>query len=299
MSHVFLKMMKVFGLVFLCLLGNVGSVQAEKIKVVATFSILADMVKNVAHDNVEVFVLVGDNGDVHEYEPTPQDTVLLNSAQLIFENGLELENWLDKMYAASGSLARRVVVSNGIKVRSMPEDSHEIDPHAWQDIGNGIIYTRNIARALKEIDPFHAEEYEKNAAQYIALLKDMDTWGREELSIIKNRAIVTNHDALGYFADHYDLKVVGAVIPSATTEASDPSAKQMAQLIKVIKANHVRTIFAENVGNVRLAHNLAEQTGVMLVPSIYTDALGDKDSSGSTYVDMMRSNITIFKESLK
>ncbi len=298
--------------VFLVVLQN--NAFAQNVKAVASFSILEDVVKNVGGSYVDVSVLVGADGDAHEYEPTPQDTILLSKANIVFENGLNFEHWMNKLYEASGSKATRIVVSKGVTPRKLEEEGHdeeegvdhedhhdhgEVDPHAWQDVNNVIVYVENVRDGLMVLDPVHSKEYQDNANTYIEKLKSLDLWIKEQTATLKHKTIVTNHDALGYFADRYGFKVVGAVIPSATTEAADPSAKQTAALLNVIKANGVKVVFAENVSNTKLANNLASNAGVVVAPGIYTDALGIEGSGASTYVDMMRSNVNVFLKYLK
>lgn len=275
--------------------------QAGKPKVIATISIIGDVVKNVAKDAVDLIVLVGPDGDAHEYEPVPGDSVNIAKADIIFENGLYLEHWLDKLYAASGSKARRVIVSQGVALRIFEDNPQEVDPHAWQDVTNVIIYTQNVRDALVAFDPAHKDQYTINANNYIQKLQSLNAWIQAQVAFIPvdKRKLVTNHDALGYFARSYGFKIIGAVIPSATTEASDPSAQQTVRLLNIIKANGVHAIFSENMANPKLAQTLSKEAGVQVGPELYTDALGLKGSEGETYLKMMRHNVKIFLEYLK
>jgi len=274
---------------------------AGTIKAMATISILGDVVKNVAGNAVDLTVLVGPDGDAHEYEPTAGDSVRIAQADIIFENGLHLEYWLDKLYNASGSKAKRVVVSHGVKALTMPDNPQETDPHAWQDVTNVILYTQNVRDALESMDPTHKVLYESNADRYIQELQALDAWVKEQVATIPvdNRKLVTNHDALGYFAKAYGFKIIGAVIPSATTEASDPSAKQTVELLNIIRSNGVHAIFSENMANPRLAETLSKEAGVKMGPELYTDALGPAGSEGETYLKMIKHNVEIFEKYLK
>ena len=242
---------------------------ADKTKVIATISIIGDVVKNVAGDAVNLVVLVGPNGDAHEYEPVPADSVNIAKAGIIFENGLHLEHWLDKLYSASGSKAKRVVVSGGVTPRIFEDNPQETDPHAWQDVTNVILYTQNVRDALVAIDPLNKDKYTANANDYIQKLQALDAWVKEQVATIPvdKRKLVTNHDALGYFARRYGFQIIGAVIPSATTEAADPSAKETADLLNIIKANGVRAIFSENMANPKLAQTLSQEAGVQVALS--------------------------------
>jgi len=274
---------------------------AEKINAVATISIIGDVVKNVAGDAVDLVTLVGPNGDAHEYEPIPADSVNISKADIIFENGLHLEHWLDKLYSASGSKAWRIVVSKGVHPRVFEDNPQEVDPHAWQDVTNVILYTQNVRDALMTVDPANKLKYAANAADYISKLRSLDSWVKDQVALIPadKRKLVTNHDALGYFARAYGFKIIGAVIPSATTEAADPSAQQTVQLLGIIKANGVHAIFSENMANPKLAQTLSQEAGVEVGPELYTDALGPVGSDGETYLKMIKYNVGVFQKYLK
>jgi len=304
------------------------------LKAVATFSIIADLVQNVAGEKIELLVLVGRETDSHEYEPTPSDAAKLADAQLIFENGLMFETWLDRLYEASGSRARRVVLSEGINPRSF-EDAHdeeehkqseeghshegdkaadhskeeaadhahehgEFDPHVWQDVRNTIQMVRNIAQALSEADPANADFYAANAQAYIATLEALD---EEIVGLVEQlpedrRRLVTSHEALGYFADRYGFKLVGTVLGTLSAEAREPSAQDIARLAEAIKAEGAKVIFLENVTNPQLVDRVAREAGVAIGPSLYTDALGALGSPGETYIEMMRYNARAIVEAL-
>ena len=294
---------KLLNLIFLVFFIGFGlaPAYADKINVVATISIIGDVVKNVAGDAVNLVVLVGPDGDAHEYEPIPADSVNISKAQVIFENGLHLEHWLDKLYSASGSKAKRTVLFQGVSPRIFRGNPQEVDPHAWQDVTNVILYTQNTCDALVNIDPAHKDLYEFNTKNYIQQLKALDAWVKEQVATIPidKRKLVTNHDALGYFAGHYGFQIIGAVIPSATTEAADPSARETADLLNIIKSNGVHAIFSENMANPKLVQTLSKEAGVQVGPVLYTDALGPIGSEGETYLKMVQYNVKILKEYLK
>jgi len=274
---------------------------ADKIKAIATFSVLGDVVKNVAGDAIDLTVLVGPDRDTHEYEPTPADSVNISHANIIFENGLYFESWLDKLYSASGSKAKRIVTTQGVTPRKMEENLQETDPHAWQDVSNVILYAQNVRDALIAIDSANKDKYTANAKDYIEKLQSLDAWVKAQVTAIPvdKRKLVTNHDALGYFAKTYGFKIIGAVIPSATTEAADPSAKETADLLNIIKSNGVHAIFSENMANPKLAQTLSKEAGVQVGPELYTDALGPVGSEGETYLKMIKYNVEVFQKYLK
>lgn len=281
----------------------------QKMKIVATYSILGDVVKNVAGDKVELTVLVGPDGDAHIFEPTPKESIVLSRADVIFENGLHFEHWIDHLYEASGSKARRVVVTDGMKLIVLAtherindkRSSTDVDPHVWQDVRNMMLITQQVRDSLIAVDTVNAAYYKENARKYLAELNDLENWIRETLKNIpdEKRKLITSHDALGYFAKRYSFEVVGTAIPSATTEAEDPSAAHIAQLLGLVKSSGVKALFAENIHNAKLIEMLSKEAGVVLAPRLYTDALGAAGSDGDTYVRMMRHNVKIIAEYLK
>jgi len=266
--------------------------------VVATFSVLGDLVKIVAGDSVEVVTLVGPDGDAHTFEPTPKDGVSLAEADVIFENGVGFEAWLDKLYSSSKSKAKRVVVSEGLRLRTL-ENEH--DPHLWHDVKNAIHMVGVIRDKLAEADPPNADKYRANAAAYLDRLNTLDAWVVEKVGTLPKakRKLVTSHDTFGYFADRYGFEVVGSGLESVSTEASDPSPAAFAKLVGEIKAAKVPAIFAENVHNPKLMERLAKEAGVKVAPPLFTDALGKPGSEGDTYEKMMRYNVSTIMDALK
>ncbi|MCL4302911.1 MAG: metal ABC transporter substrate-binding protein [Anaerolineae bacterium] len=283
-----------------------ASSTSEKLKVVATFSILGDLVQNVGGDKIELYTLVGPGSDTHTFEPSPSDSVALVEAKLIFENGLGLETWLDKLYTASDSQAKRVAVTEGLEPIAMAEGDHEehgavdehghgeFDPHVWQDVANVIHEVEGIRDALVEADPAGAKTYQANAETYLGQLKELDAWVIAEVEKLPKgrRKLVTSHDTFGYFARRYGFDMVGSGLGS-TTEAGDPSATQLVSLVEEIKGAGVLVIFVENVSNPRLMEQIAAEAGVTLGPALYTDALTEPGSDGDTYIRMMRHNVTV------
>jgi zinc/manganese transport system substrate-binding protein len=275
----------------------------EPLSVVASFSILGDLVRHVGGDTVQVTTLIGPGVDAHTYDPAPADLVALSEADIIFENGLGFEPWLDGFFQSAQPAAARVVVSDGITPREAggdhaehEEESEEhgvYDPHVWHDVANAIVMTENIRDALAAADSANAARYEANAAAYVAKLEALDAAIREQVATLpeERRKLVTSHDTFGYFADAYGFDVVGTVLGSLSTEAADPAARDVAALIAEIEAAGVPAIFAENVANPDLMASIAAEAGVELAPALYTDALGPEGSPGETYTGMMQSNV--------
>ena len=288
----------------------------EPLQVVASFSILGDLVKNVGGEAVAVTTLIGPGVDAHTYDPAPADLVVLTTAEVIFENGLGFEPWLDGFLASTQPQGARVVVTKGITPREAGADAaHEgeehleeedaqehgqFDPHVWHDVANVIVMVGNIRDALVAVDPDRAELYEANAAAYIAELEALDASIRDQVATLpeERRILVTSHDTFGYFADAYGFTVLGTALGSLSTEAGDPSARDIAALVEAIAATGVPAIFAENVANPDLMESIAAEAGVALAPPLYTDALGPPGSPGETYIGMMESNVTTIVDAL-
>jgi zinc/manganese transport system substrate-binding protein len=279
-----------------------SSAFAAPVKVVTSFSILEDVVKNVGGNLVSITNFVPRDGDAHSYQPTTQDVRALSDANIVFLNGLGLEEWFEKLARNAASKAPIVTLSSGLKPQKIGvgEETGEVDPHMWWNLQNTIAYAQKIAVTLQKTDPINSNAYQKNAARYIKTLQNLDAWAKLEVQKIpvKNRVLVSNHDALGYFATRYGLKILGTVIPSGGTER-EASAKETAQLIDNIKANNVRALFTENTVNSKLAQAISSETGVKIAPPLYTDSLGKPGSSGETFVKAFRYNVTTIVNALK
>ncbi len=273
---------------------------AAKLKVVATFSVIGDFVANVGGDKVELSLLVPAGGDAHEFEPAPSDAAHIADAALLFENGVNLESWLDPLYASSRSKAARVIVSDGIALRGGDAPGGR-DPHVWQDVKNAIVMVGNIEQALVKADPPNADVYKANAAAYAARLRALDAEITQSVSALprERRKIVTSHDALGYFGERYGFDIVGEVINGLSTEAGEPSAQEVVKLVDAIKAQGVKAIFPESVTNPKLVERVAVEAGVKVGGELYSDALGEPGSNGATYIDAMRANVKTLLDALK
>jgi zinc/manganese transport system substrate-binding protein len=289
--------------IFIIMLALISSSSlAAPIKVVTSFSILEDLVQNVGGTLVSVTNFVPRNGDAHTYQPTTQDVRALGDAQIVFMNGLGLEGWFEKLAKNAASKAKILTLSSGLKTQkiSVGNETGDTDPHLWWNLQNAIAYTKKIAASLENADAKNSSIYQKNATTYIKTLRSLDSWAKLEVQKISvnNRVLVTNHDALGYFATRYGFKILGTVIPSGGTER-EPSAKEIARLIDAIKANNVRAIFIENTLNPKLANAIASDTGVKIAPPLYTDSLGAIDSSGETFVKAFKYNVNTIVDALK
>ncbi len=258
--------------------------------IITTFSVLADMTQQIAGDTATVTSLVPVNGDAHVFEPTPANGVALVNATVVIELGVGFEPWFADLYAASGSKATQITASTGV-TPLMAGD--ETDPHIWHDVANAIIMAQNIRDGLITAMPNKKETLTANAAAYIAQLEALDNEIQAQIATLPaaQRKLVTSHDTFGYFAARYGFEVVGTGLGSVTTESSDPDAASIVALVNDIKASGVQAIFVENMSNTKVMEQIAQEAGVSIAPALYTDALGEANSSGATYIEMMRYNV--------
>jgi zinc/manganese transport system substrate-binding protein len=273
----------------------------DRIPVVATFSILGDLVKNVGGDRVDVATLVGPNGDVHVYSPTPADVKVLSAAKVVFVNGLGLEGWIDRLIGASGSSAPVIVASAGVNAREIVDKrdaGHSTtDPHAWQSVANAEIYVANIRDGLIRADPAGKDAYDANAKDYLARLDALDAEVKADIAKIPadRRKVITTHYAFGYFGDAYGMDFIA---PEGISTDAEPSAKDVAAIIMQIKREKIPAVFMENIADPRLMREIASETGAAIGGTLYSDALSAPNGPAGTYVDMMRHNVGEFDKAL-
>ncbi len=282
--------------VFCALLVVGGTARAEKtVKVVASISIIGDMVKNIGGDRVDVTTLAGANVDAHAYEPTPATAMSVSKADLVVVNGLGLEGWMDRLIKASGYKGTVVVATTGIKPRKMKEEGkgHQevADPHAWQDINDGRLYVDTIAKALISIDPEGATTYATLAEAYTKKLIDLNTWVKSEFSAIpkEKRRMITSHDAFGYLGGAYEIEILS---PMGFSTESEPSAGEVKKLIRQIRKEKITAVFVENISDPRMIEQIAKESGVTVGGELYSDALSKPDGPAPTYIDMFKNNVT-------
>jgi len=287
-----------------------STVLAPPLKVVASFSILGDMVRQVGGDHISLTTIVGPNADAHSFEPRPSDAKALAEAQLLVVNGLNFEGWLPRLLKASNFKGVEVVASEGVTPRMLSAEEmadyssehhaahgegHDsahpgaVDPHAWQSLTNGVIYVKNIAAALIKADPANAGDYRSRADVYISEMKKLDTQIRQILATIppERRSVVTSHDAFGYFGRDYGVKFISALGISSDAE---PSAAELAQLVRQVKKTHSPAVFLENVTNPKLVRQIARETGAKVGGTLYSDALAKPDEPAGTYLGMFSWN---------
>jgi zinc/manganese transport system substrate-binding protein len=284
------------------LIGSAPATAADKIKVAASFSVLADMVRQVGGERVEVTSFVGPNGDAHVYEPTPGDTRTLAAAPILVVNGLGLEGWMSRLEKSSGFKGTVVTATTGVKTRQMEEEEHGsthkiTDPHAWQSLANGRIYVQNIRDGLIAADPGGKEAYAANATRYLGELDAVEQLVRDSIAKLPpaRRKIITTPDAFGYFGATYGMEFIA---PEGVSTDSEASARDVAKIIRQIKAEKVPAVFLENVTDHRLLDQIARETGAKLGGTLYSDALSDPNGPAGTYLDMFRHNIRTLASAL-
>ncbi|MBP8937656.1 MAG: metal ABC transporter substrate-binding protein [Agrobacterium sp.] len=300
---------------------------AAELKVVASFSIIADFAKNVGGDRVEITTLVGPDGDAHVYEPRPADAVAVSKAGVVLVNGLEFEGFLKRLIDTSGTKAPVVELTKGVeplKLSEEPaghahpeaeeEEGHdhkageaghdhgheghhhhgEFDPHAWQSIKNAEIYVKNIAGAFCEVDKAGCATYTANSDAYIAKLAALNEKVKTEIAAIppEKRVIITSHDAFGYFEHAYGLNFLA---PEGISTESEASAADVAKLVDQVKHDKASAIFVENITDKRLIDQIASETGLKVGGTLYSDALSTADGPAATYIDMINHNIQTIK----
>lgn len=269
----------------------------SRIKIVASFSILADIAQNIGGERVDVESLVGPDADAHAFDPSPADVSQISRANLIVINGLGFEGWIERLMTSSNSLPKIVVASDGIAPLHADDDAHghshdmnALDPHAWQDVSNVRNYAKNIAHALVTIDPDHGAIYDDNLARYDAALVKLDTDIRRAVSAIPaaRQKLVTTHDAFGYFERAYGIEMVA---PLGVATEAQPSAKDLARIIRQIRDDGIPAIFLETMIDPRLARRLSTESGAKIGGTLYSDALSAKNEAAGTYIAMMETNI--------
>lgn len=278
--------------------------EAPPIQVVASFSVLGDMVREIGGRHVNVVTIVGPNADTHSFEPTPQALQALANAKVLVANGLNFEAWLPRLIKSSGFSGAHIVASKGVPVRKLGDHDHDetvtggtarhqhegdVDPHAWQNLQNGMIYARNIADGLALADPKRAADYQRRAKKYVANIQKLDVEVGAALNAIPEycRRAITAHDAFGYFGDAYGVEF----IPIAGLAAdAEPSAQDIAALVDRIRKEKQVGVFTEKTSNPKLVQQLAREADIAVGGPLFSDALDDPDEPAGTYLGMFHWN---------
>ena len=294
------------------LAGPAVAQSGKPIPVVATFSILGDIVKRIGGKHVAVTTLVGPDGDTHVYRPTPADARAVREAKILVVNGLQFEGWLDRLIDASDFRGIRVVATDGIEPIAFEEGGHDdhadhaghkghdhgaFDPHVWQNVRNATVYAHNIAAALAKADPAKAGAFDRNRAAYQDKLEALDAEIDRIIARLPagRRTVVTSHDAFQYFGRRYGLTFIA---PQGLSTESEASAKGVARLVRQIRKEGIRAVFVENITDPRLLKRIAEETGARIGGTLYPGALSGPNGPAPTYLDMMRHNATTIAKAL-
>jgi zinc/manganese transport system substrate-binding protein len=264
-----------------------------RLRVVATFSILGDLVAQIAGDKVDLAVLVGPDTDTHAWQPRPADARRLAGAQVLVSNGLGLEGWIDRLVQAAPFRGRTIVASTGVPTLAGGHGhghDHGPDPHCWQDVGRTRRYVATIAEGLAAADDANAAWYRDRAAAYDRRLAELDQWVRDEIAGVPadRRKAITGHTSFGYLAAAYDVQIEAA---RGYGTGSEPSARDVATLIRLVRQQHIRALFVENLTNPALIAEIARDSGGIVGPRLYSDALSPPDGPAATYEAMMRHNV--------
>jgi zinc/manganese transport system substrate-binding protein len=286
---------------------GIGGAQAAPLKVVATFSVLGDMVSTVAGDRVALVTIVGGDGDTELYQPTPADARALADADLLVENDInpEFEPWLDGLIKRSGFKGTRVVASKGARIiTEAEEEGHgqsggvpKSDQHAWHDLANGAVYARNIGAGLAAADPANADFYKNRADAYVAEIRQTDAWAKSEIATVPKakRKVITSHDGFEYLGKAYGIRLIPA---RGWVNDREPSADDIARLVKQIREDKVKAVFVENMNDPRVIQRVAQEGGADIGGTLYSDALSKPGGEADTYLKMARHNIATLKSGM-
>ena len=284
-------------LVLACLAIAASTASAQPLKVVASFSILGDLAREVGGDRIELHTLVGPDSDAHVYQPTPANAKTIAQANLVIVNGLGFEGWIDRLIKSSGYRGSVVRASTGIKTLKLKHDEHDhghghdsdVDPHAWQDLANAQRYVDNIAQALAKADPAGQQVYLTNAAQYKQAIATLDGELKNAFNAIakEKRKVVTTHDAFGYFSRAYGIAFISPVGINTDAEAS---AADIGRIIKQIRREKIPAVFMENISDPRLLERIRQESGAQIGGVLYSDSLSKAGGPAATYLEMMRHN---------
>ena len=278
-----------------CLALSTSATASDRIQVVASFSILGDMVHQVTGDLADVTTIVGPDADAHLYQPNAADAKAVAKADIVFVNGMGFETWSETLIDNAGGAARVIVATSGVAPRLA---DGEIDPHAWNALTNGIVYVENIAAAMATLDSPNAAAYKANAAAYIARLRALHASASESFGALpeSRRTVVTAHDAFGYLAASYGLNFLAPVGIDTDTE---PSAKELAALISHLKATGAGALFVENITSPALITQISRETGLKIGGRLFSDALSERGGPATSYVAMFEHNLGVIMAALQ
>ena len=292
--------MAYFVLFLTLLFAGPAHAQSEPVPVVASFSILADLVEKVGGPRLAVTSLIPRATDPHVFQPSPQDARKVQAAQLIFVNGLGLEGSVERLITSTGQSKKRVVLGSKVKPLRLIENGQDqgLDPHVWHDVANVRLYVETIRDALIKTDPQGRETYTTRSTAYLAELDALESEIRQAIAALPptHRVLVTNHDAFGYFARAYGIEFLA---PQGVSTETEPSARDMARVIKQIRDRKIPAVFLENITDSRLMDRISKETGAKIGDKLFTDSLSVENGPAPTYIDMMRANLASILKALR
>ena len=277
---------------------------ADRLQVVATFSVLGDMLANVGGDRLDKKTIVGAGGDCELYQPTAADVATVAAARAVFLNDLneEFEPWLEALLKQAVFTGAKVVVTRNVRTLTAEEEHpisgrllpEAIDQHAWLDPRNGVIYVHNIAEALARLDPAGAAEYRAQAAAYTKQIEAVDDWARKEIAAVPGakRRVLLSHDSLQYLAGAYGITLLSV---NGWTNKSEPSAAELAKLVQQVRAAHVKSLFLDSITDPRTMQRIADETGAAIGGTLYGDSLSPAGGEADSYINMLRHDVTVLK----
>lgn len=272
-----------------------GSSAATVISVVTTTTQLTDLAREIGGSRVKVYGVLQANVDPHDYEPSPADIDALAEADVIVKNGIDLEGWFDDTIKSAVPKGQVVNASDRIEIRKGDDAEPEGDPHIWHNPQNVVVMVTSMAAAMEKANPDAASDIQKNLATYKAKLTKLDSDIKNQVAGLTNKKLVTNHDAFGYYIDHYGLEFVGSIIPSFDTTA-ELSATQIAEIVATIKSTGTKAVFSESSLPPKTAEAIGSEAGVKVVAgedALYGDTLGPPGSDGDTYIKMLEHNTKV------
>lgn len=281
------------------------AVAQDKVKVVATFSILGDLVREVGGDRIELRTLVGPDADAHTYQPRPGDARAVSEAKAMVSNGLGFEGWAAKLASAAPLKGRHIVASTGANTLQQAahghghghSHGHGPDPHCWQDVACTRHYVKNIMTGLAAVDPAHLNTYVALSGQYDKALAELDAWINAEIAKVPvdKRKVISGHEAFRYFARAYGVQFLA---PRGYSTANEPTARDVAALVREVREKNIKALFVENMTNPGLVEQIARDSGGVVGAKLYSDALSKPDGPASTYIYMMRHNVKALVEGM-
>lgn len=271
---------------------------SDKIKTVSTISIINDMVKNIGGDKVETHLICAIGTDPHSYIPKPSDPREISKSDIVFNNGIGLEHWIEQMIRNAGGDRPVIIVSEGITPIRDEAGFEDPDPHAWFDLENAQVYAKNIASGLIAIDPENESYYQANLERYLSELDEAHNWAKQQISEIPQvaRVLITSHDAFRYFGKTYGLEVHG--LQGISTE-SKPRTEDVKNIIDLIKEKNLKAVFIETTVNPALLQQITNETGAVIGGTLYSDSIGEPGSDGETFINAFKSNVSKIKNALK